>query len=291
MDDAGDGVGDEVAARRHAVVADAGSAGAFPTRQEVVRECEALLVYVARNGDVLAAYADLEEACAELGRMVGRCSGRAVSDEDWAGLLAAYAGVTRMTHRARGVTGRSVLDTWKVQEAHWVDGRRRLLPARGSRRFLRPFAMAAALAVAGLMLQVFVTWTKWDPAAREGDVPVPDVVADDLLALVVPAVCGGFGSSVYLIKVLSDKLAAFAYEEARLTGDGTRVFLGAALGVVVAMMFFPESHGRFEVADITIGPVVASFLAGFGVEPVFAVFERVVGALTGAVSGRGERGG
>ena len=89
------------------------------------------------------------------------------------------------------------------------------------------------------------------------------------------------------MKLLSDKLSAFTYEEARLRGDGTRIFLGAILGVVVVMLFFPTFSEQMTMGELTFGPVATAFVAGFAVKSVYSAFERLVEGVAGLVSGRG----
>jgi len=95
----------------------------------------------------------------------------------------------------------------------------------------------------------------------------------DLLPLIVPAVSGGMGSRVVLTKLISDKLSAFTYEETLLRGDGTRIFLGAILGVLVDMLFSPEFTGQIAAGGASFGPVVLVFAAGLSVNGFYSAFE------------------
>ena len=89
------------------------------------------------------------------------------------------------------------------------------------------------------------------------------------------------------MKLLSDRLSAFSYDEARLRGDGTRIFLGAVLGVVIVMVLFPTFGERMTMGELTFGPVATAFVAGLGVNAVYSTFERMVDGVAEAVSGRG----
>lgn len=261
-------------------------------RHEVLKECEALIIHVARHGDILSEDGGLKEAYKQLLHLVGRCDGRVPSSRDWPDLLDAYANVTFFTYRARGVNGRSVLDTWGVhnqKSQKWWNIHRWLFLLFNPKRYQRSFTVAIWLSVFAFLLQIFTGW-----AGRIGDPDTLSVasrllyyVVDDMLPLLVPAVCGGIGSCVFLMKLLSDKLSAFAYEEARLKGDGTRIFLGAILGVVVVLLFFPTFSEKVVLGEATFGPVAAAFVAGFGVKPIYSAFERVVEGVAGLVSGRG----
>ena len=89
-----------------------------------------------------------------------------------------------------------------------------------------------------------------------------------LYEFVAPAIWGGIGACVFLMKRLSDKLFEMAYEESRLRGDVTRIVLGAMLGVVVVVLFFPDFGEQIQLGDAGIAPVTAAFVAGLGVKPV-----------------------
>ena len=88
------------------------------------------------------------------------------------------------------------------------------------------------------------------------------------------------------MKRLSDKLFEFAYERARLQGGGTRVFLGAILGVSVVQLFFSGNGTGVQVSDISLSPLTAAFVAGLAVKPIYAIFETFVEVITAVVAAR-----
>ena len=88
------------------------------------------------------------------------------------------------------------------------------------------------------------------------------------------------------MKRLSDRLFEMAYEEARVKGDGTRIFLGSMLGVVIVVLFFPEFGGQIEAGDVKFGPATAAFVAGLGVKPIYGAFEELSEALSNRIAGR-----
>ena len=81
-------------------------------RHEIMQECEALVIYLARHGDALQEGDKLEGPYKQLSCLVSQCHGRTPRSEDWPKLMHAYANVTRFTYGQRSVNGRSVLDTW-----------------------------------------------------------------------------------------------------------------------------------------------------------------------------------
>ena len=58
-----------------------------------------------------------------------------------------------------------------------------------------------------------------------------------------------------------------------MRGDLTRVFLGAMLGVVVVVLFFPSFGEEALLGESGWAPGMAAFIAGLGVKPVYAAFE------------------
>ena len=93
-----------------------------------------------------------------------------------------------------------------------------------------------------------------------------------------------------LAKRISDKLFEMAYEEARMRGDLTRVFLGAMLGVVVVVLFFPSFGEQVLFGESGWAPGMAAFIAGLGVKPVYAAFESLSEELARRFKGSAEGG-
>ena len=259
-------------------------------RHEILQECEALVIYLARHGDALQEADELKESYNRLSSLVSQCKGRTLRPEEWTELVQAYASVTRFTYRTQGVNGRSVLDTWGERDqpaGRWWNLRRWLLVLFAPKRHQRPLTVAIWLSAWAILLQYLTGWAERinEPGALEGMRLVLYHVIGDLAPLLIPAVWGGIGACVFLMKRISDKLA-FAYEEARLRGEGTRIFLGAIFGVLVVQVFFPAYGDNVIVGDINLGPMAAAFVAGLGVKPIYAAFEAVIEGLAARVSGR-----
>ncbi len=258
-------------------------------RRELVEEASALAMYVARRGTGVdakrTAYQELLEALEELE------GGEEVSARDARRLREAYGRLAALTYTSWQVNGRTVLDTERGR-TFWSRVRR-----------YRPLWLGVTLFFSALFLE--------------------SEIGSELVASVRPlllsAVWGGLGSCVFLAKRISDKLAAMAYEDARMRGDGIRVFLGAMLGVVAVGLLFPDfdagnaavrerlngfeqelQNVAQEVADLVasdetdptalpvgdetdvpfgVAPATLAFLAGLGVKPVYAAFESLSEAL------------
>ena len=246
---------------------------------ELLTECKAIVLYVARHGDVLKEDDKLEAAYKQLALLVSKCNHDSASSDDWQSLLVAYANVTRITFATRGVNGRSVLDTWdELGDGPRVGSRirRLLVPSFHSKR-LQPLLWAATFSVLAIVFQGLTGWTgRNDPAQLTNGWLILHNVVTDLDELLGPAIWGGIGSSVFLMKRISDKLFEFAYEKTRLQGGGTRIFLGAILGVSVVQLFFSENGQAVNFSEISLSPLTAAFVAGLAVKPIYATFETLV---------------
>ena len=230
----------------------------------LLAEANALALYVARHGDSLSdenkgLYVSLLDAIS------AAASSR--SSDQWHALMKAYADVTAVTYMDRGVNGRTILDTQSRKPN--PAGRWRFVPR------IRPMVIGIGLFALVLVLEVLMDW-----AARVSDPGTLSVfqawgfaLVTTLSTFLVSAAWGGIGACVFLAKRISDKLFEMAYEEARMRGDLTRVFLGAMLGVVVVVLFFPSFGEEALLGESGWAPGMAAFIAGLGVKPVYAAFE------------------
>ena len=181
--------------------------------------------------------------------------------------MATYSEVTAVTYRERGVNGRTLLDT---QVEIPINSRKWPLAPRNL-----PTVIGAVLFVVAMTLEVLKGWSGGvsDPSTLTGIKAFCFPLIVTLSTFLVPAVWGGIGACVFLMKRLSDKLFEMAYEESRVRGHVTRIFLGAMLGVVVVVLFFPSFGQQIQLGEVNLGPATAAFIAGLGVKPVYAGFE------------------
>ena len=228
-------------------------------------EANALALYIAQHGDCLkddddGLYDGLLKSISEVQ------SSRSV--DSWQALMQAYAKVTAITYRERGVNGRTILDTHRKspeESTRWWT-----LPRRN-----RPMVIGILLFVLVMFLEVLMDW-----AARTSDPVTLSTfqgffygLVGTLSTFLVPAAWGGLGACVFLSKRISDKLFEMAFEISRMRGDLTRIFLGAILGVVVVVLFFPSFSEQLQIGGTDWAPGMAAFIAGLGVKPVYAAFE------------------
>ena len=259
-------------------------------RNEILEECEALAIYIARHGDILKD--DKEKECFKrLTSLVSKCQGNDFTVEDWSNLIEEYANVSNFTYSNRGVNGRTVLDTWGRTEQksqklwkifRWIP------PLFYPKRYQRPLTVAFWLLIIAIFLQISIGWASRisDPSLLGKNFLIYFNLVHDLIPLLLPAVWGSIGSCVFLMKRISDKLFEYAYEEARLKGDGTRILLGAIFGILVVQVSFPNHEENLVLGEIGLGPMTAAFVAGLGVKVVYAAFEAVVEGLSKRISGQ-----
>lgn len=232
---------------------------------QLIAEAEALAFYVSRHGD------SLTDETLRNGLLDAIANAKTTSSaRNWQNLMAAYARVTVLTYKERGVNGRTILDT------------------QSKRSLNRPMVIGILLFVFALIFEILIQWRGGvsDPSKLVGISAFAYPVIGTLSTFLVPAFWGGIGACVFLTKRISDKLFNMAYEQARVRGDGTRIFLGAMLGVVIVVLFFPDFSDRITLGQVNLAPATAAFIAGLGVKPIYAGFESLSEELARRFKGR-----
>ncbi len=251
--------------------------------KKLLMETNALATYVARHGDVLGDDTKGETAYKEF-LTAHVTASETPSASNTKPLMEAYAKLTAITYGSRGVNGRTILDT-TAQPSGWLIKRIFKPP-------YRPLTIGIFLFGAAMLLELLTGWagnisdqtTQLQSLLQK----IGYAVVESLSAFLIPAAWGGIGGCIFLTKRLSDKLFEMAYEESRVKGDATRIFLGAMLGVIVVVLFFPTFSDQIQVGDVSFGPATAAFIAGLGVKPVYAAFETLSEGLSEWISGKRE---
>lgn len=247
-------------------------------RNPQIAETEALALFIARRGNVLGddetrknAYKELQDAIA---------SAKAGEDESIRRLLDAYAQVSAFTYAEHGVNGRTILDTdskgefqadlnWRAADVSRVN----TLFYRLQKPRNRPLLLGGTLLLMVGIFEGILLITGSKPAYTE--------INSMLLGakkLLLPLIWGALGTCTFLMKKLSDRLSDFAFEEARARGMGTRVFLGAILGLIVVELT------RDQLGTPPVFPIyLIAFLAGLGIKPVYAAIESLVEGLAARI--------
>ena len=243
----------------------------------MIEEARALALYVSRHGDALSGdnHKLHEELLAAIAKVVDQ-----PSTSGWRELMTAYAKVTAVTYKERGVNGRTILDT--------KGGRQHQVLARSGSPKDRPIRIGILFFVLALLLELLMNWSGGvSDATTLGWIgSVGHLIGTTLSNLLSPALWGGLGACIFLTKRISDKLFELAYEESRMRGDVTRIFLGSMLGVVAVVLIFPDFTERVVLGDASLGPATVAFVAGLGVKPVYAAFESLSEELARRFSGK-----
>ena len=231
----------------------------------VVSEAEALASYIARHGDAIPD--DRGQLREELFRAVSEAKSE-YSPQKYQALMSAYAKVTAITYKERGVSGRTVLDT---QQKNPRVVRSLVSISR------RPMIIGIVLFFLALFLEVLMGWQTRvsDPEGQLGGGGRSVYYALGVLyPYLLPAAWGAIGSCIFLAKRISDELLHMSYERLRQRGNYSRIFLGSILGVVTVSLFFPEmKKDRVTAGSASLLPATLAFVSGLGVKPVYAAFE------------------
>ena len=153
---------------------------------------------------------------------------------------------------------------------------------------MRPIRYGIAFFVLALLLELLMDWIGGvsDVTALNWIQTLGHLVGTGLSNLLSPALWGGLGACIFLTRRISDRLFEQAYEEARMRGDLTRIFLGSMLGVVAVVLIFPDFSERVVLGEASLGPATVAFVAGLGVKPVYAAFESLSEGLARRFSGK-----
>ena len=90
-----------------------------------------------------------------------------------------------------------------------------------------------------------------------------------LLQFLLPVLLGTIGAIAYVLRSASDQIRATTFSSSTPIRNWVRIMLGALMGVII---------GLFNGAsfDISLPPLAMAFLAGYGVEAVFSVFDGLI---------------
>lgn len=88
---------------------------------------------------------------------------------------------------------------------------------------------------------------------------------------------GFLGACVYVLRNLSDEIKCRTYSSHSDTRFRIRLYLGALGGIVAAWFVTPENG----VAIQSLSPFALAFVAGYGVELLFALMDKIISAFVG----------
>ena len=253
-----------------------------PDEMEILlAEAKALNEYLARHGGesmeqvnansftpkLVQGHSDLIDSIA--------AATRQASAKNWKNLSKVYSSVSGATYQKQKVSGKSILDT--------LNGRRRFFSKKNI-----PVWIGVGFFVLALIIEYMVAWTgRVSGSGEELEGTYRFIIYHATLNLapfVVPAIWGAIGACVFLSKRISDHLYAMSYEVNKMQGIAPRIFLGAILGFITVYFLFDTNEALKPVAvgDVKIGAIVAAFVAGLSVKPIYRGFE----ALSEGISKR-----
>ena len=100
---------------------------------------------------------------------------------------------------------------------------------------------------------------------------------------VLPLLFGFLGATAYVLRRLEQELKSFTFSSKSPTGYSLRLALGPLAGIAVGLLVVAGSDMTSgEVVEIlsisTLGPLALAFVAGYGVELIFAFMDRFIGS-------------
>lgn len=267
-----------------------GMQGQVPTLTERLRcaceEADLLAWYFARHcpgdADEMAstAYSELIAALA--------AARDNETEESYRALMEAYHQLAWFTFSTYEVHGRSIQDTLRKPQGRF---------GRLTDRRTRPVVLGAAFFMLALALQVLDVWTKsvLGESGAAGEADSSERLCATLLAscipLLSPVAWGALGACAALAKRISDRLSAMSYEDNRMRALTARIFLGAALELILDVLIFVEGDGTAggSASEIGFGPIAAAFLAGLFVQHIYGALETFMSRISRAISPDGQR--
>ena len=144
-------------------------------------------------------------------------------------------------------------------------------------------------AVTGLGGQDVASGNATDPAENiiEKRIAVTSAgfVLEALVIYVIPLLYGLLGAFAYVLREIAKEVRTVTFSEESRIRYRLRLSLGLLAGIAVGFLVSPDTGegGIQEVRPMlsltTLGPMALAFMAGYSVELVFAVMDRVVSAF------------
>lgn len=226
-------------------------------------EANALVLYFARH----CPEASEEDAARAYNGLVKALSAvQETNDEaSYQTLMEAYDKLAYYTYRDHEVHGKSILDTTRPAgkgiRRIWDDKR------------VRPVTLGIAFFLLALIFEFSEEMVRVNQVKN----PIMLTFINSCVDLLVPVAWGALGACAALAKTVSDLLSAMSYEENRMHGLVPRIFLGAALALVLNVFVFVESDTNGNGSTLgEFGPIAGAFLAGLFVQHIYGVFENMM---------------
>jgi hypothetical protein len=98
------------------------------------------------------------------------------------------------------------------------------------------------------------------------------LTAGILLQFVLPVLLGAIGALAYVMRNTSEQIRSSTFLTTTPSRNLVRIVLGALMGVIVGL--FTDLSTKVDLQ-----PLAISFLAGYGVEPFFSLFDAIIARL------------
>ena len=231
--------------------------------QSACEEADALAWYFARHcpggsdAEASAAYTELVHALSAAHEKKDETSCQE--------LMVSYHKLACYTFAAHEVHGRSILDTTR---------RSRTLRANFFDRRRLPVVFGLVFFGFALLFEILDAWTKTvlgtdgaatgtgSPSASSHELFWATLLAS-CIPLLTPVAWGALGACTALAKRVSDRLSAMSFEENRMRALTARIFLGAALALVLDILLFVDGvSAEADAATLGFGPMPVRFSRG-----------------------------
>lgn len=252
------------------------SANLYTSSSELFKEARALMEHMATNG-VLAKEGPGKQAFEALVDAVNKTQN---APDGWPDLIKAYQAATAVTIEVGKIDGRSVLDTHQMRSE---PGLKSLLGKIYEKKGYRATRWALILIIFALILEYVASWVGLN---KDNNSTLVYQIAQPLVGPLIAFVWGAIGSCLFLMKRISDQMREFTFRESLLSGDGTRIVIGAIIGLVVVWIFFLEFDKQIAVGNVEFGAASAAFLSGLGVKAVYGALEQLVEVLASWLGGK-----
>ncbi|RWX57059.1 hypothetical protein [Photobacterium chitinilyticum] len=102
----------------------------------------------------------------------------------------------------------------------------------------------------------------------------------------LPLLYGLLGAFIFVLRNLLQQIKSLTYTNAREVGFRLRLTLGSLAGMITGWLFKPDA--AMEV--ITLSPMAIAFVAGYSIELLFALLDRIIDSVKRSLP-KGERSG
>ena len=96
-----------------------------------------------------------------------------------------------------------------------------------------------------------------------------NLISGIFLSFILPILLGAIGAIAYVVRTISDQIVNTTFSNTSPIRHIMRVTLGALMGVVIGL--FSQLSNQ-----LSLPPLALAFLAGYGVEAVFSMFDGLV---------------